>query len=475
MSTLDQIDLALLDALPNAVAAFDGEARLIGANQAYAVLMGLEPRYIASRPGWNDLTTRLRERRRLPEVTDPAAWRDSERRRLTQLDGLVEDRHYLTDGRTLRCSAAPLPRGGFVLSYEDLTPRLAAERALNEAAWAQHQTLDQLADALAVFGGDGQLKFANAAFDTLWEWHGSRLPDFLNHSRTPWLPSRVLSRETGEARMTLPDGRVLEAAHLPLPAEAALLRYTDVTHALRLAEAERARNEALGAADRMKSEFIAILAGEVRTPLTSVLGFAELLAGSHAGPLARRQQDYAEAIVKAGRGLARLIDDVLDLAQIDAGFAALERAPFDLHEALSRLTLALAERARAAKIALGFDCPPDIGMLDGDARRIRQAVLHLLNNALAHTGTGGRVTLTVRHKEGWVEIEVADTGSGIARSEIEHMQEPFARGEGAEGAGLGLTVVRRFAEMHGGDVKISSARHRGVKALLRLPAGATSG
>jgi signal transduction histidine kinase len=473
--TLDQIDLALLDALPNAVAVFDGEARLAGANQAYGTLMGLETRYIAGRPGWSDLTTRLRERRRLPEVPDPAVWRETERRRLVQLGGPVEDRLYLPDGRTLRCSAAPLPRGGFVLSYEDLTPRLDVERALNEAAWAQHQTLDQLADALAVFGGDGQLKFANAAFDTLWEWDGSRLADFLTHSRAPWPAARVLSRDAGEARMALPDGRVLEAAHLPLPAEATLLRYTDVTHALRLAEAERARNDALAAADRMKSGFIATLAGEVRTPLTSVLGFAELLAGSHAGPLNRRQQDYAEAIVKAGRGLARLIDGVLDLAQIDAGFAALERAPFDIHDALTRLTLTVAERARAAKIALIFYCAPDIGVMDGDARRIRQAVLHLLNNALAHSGAGGRITLAARRKDGWIEIEVADTGSGIARTKIAQMLDPFVRGEGAEGAGLGLSVVRRFVDMHGGDVKISSARHRGVKALLRLPAGAASG
>jgi PAS domain-containing protein len=111
---LPEIDFALLDALPNAVAAFDGEARLVAANQAYAALMGLEPRYIAGRPGWSELTTRLRDRRRLPEVTDPAAWRESERRRLTMLDGPLEDRLYLPDGRTLRCHAAPLPRGGVV-------------------------------------------------------------------------------------------------------------------------------------------------------------------------------------------------------------------------------------------------------------------------------------------------------------------------------------------------------------------------
>ncbi len=475
MVVLPEVDFALLDALPNAVAAFDGEARLIAANQAYATLMGLEPRYIASRPGWSDLTTRLRERRRLPEVTDPASWREGERRRLTQLDGPFEDRLYLPDGRTLRCSAAPLPRGGFLLSYEDLSPRLAAERALNEAAWAQHQTLDQLADALAVFGGDGQLKFANAAFDTLWEWEGNRLADFLTHSATPWSAARVLSRDAGEARMTLPDGRVLEAAHRPLPSEAALLRYTDVTHALRLAEAQRERNEAVGEADRMKSEFVATLASEVKSPLTSVLGFAELLAGAHAGALNRRQQDYAEAIVKAGRGLSRLVDDVLDLAQIDAGFAELERAPFNLHDALSRLILAVAERARTAKVALDFDCAPAIGTLDGDERRIRQAVLHLLNNALAHTSAGGRISLSAHRKDGWAEIEVADTGSGIARTEIEHLQQPFVRGSGAEGAGLGLTVVRRFVEMHGGTIKISSARHRGVKVLLRLPADGPSG
>ena len=152
-----------------------------------------------------------------------------------------------------------------------MTPRITAERAANEAALVQRQTLDHLDDALAVFGPDGRLKLANAAFRALWAWNADRLADFLVASASDWTLPLLLSRRAGSVRIERGELR-LEAHHLPLPDGAVLLRYADVTTAARLEDALRARAETTEAADRMKSEFVAALAHEARVPLTTLAG-----------------------------------------------------------------------------------------------------------------------------------------------------------------------------------------------------------
>lgn len=472
METLNKLDAGLLAALPTATCIFDGSARLIGFNEAYRALFDLDAHFLAARPSWSDLVARLHAVRRLPEVADLPNWRDQERHRLASLTRAIEERQYLPDGRTLKRTAAPLPGGGFLLAFEDLTPRLAAERAVNQASLVQRQTLDHLGDALAVFGPDGKLKLANGAFTRLWEWQGERLADFIAASGSDWSVSHLLGRAPGSARL-IRDGRVLDAHHLPLPDGAVLLRYVDVTVAAQLADAINARAETAAAADRMKSEFVATLAHEARAPLTTIAGFAEMLAGGYAGELTRRQNDYAQGIASGAHQLAHMIDDILDLASIDAGMVALDARPFDLHAALAGLVLAVGERARAARLTLVFDCPPAIGKIDGDERRIRQAVLHLLNNAISYSGAGGTVTLAVKRTRTHVEISIDDTGVGIARSDLDRIQEPFVRGKGADargpGAGLGLTLVRRFVELHGGELRLAAQLNRGTTATILLP------
>jgi signal transduction histidine kinase len=479
VSVLDKTELELLAALPVPLAVFDRAARLVGCTPGYAKLTGLELAWLARGPSWSELVTRLRAERQLPEVADPAAWRDTERTRLTALARPLEEQLYLPDGRTLKRTATPLTGGGFVLAFEDMTDRLAAARAVNEAALVQRQTLDHLDDALAVFGGDARLKLANAAFQRLWpeldpRGAGSRLADVLAATGVPWTVARVLSRQAGAHRFTRADGMLLEASHLPLPDGAALLRFVDVTAAAKLEAALRAEAEATDAASRMKSEFVATLAQEAGKPLETIRAAAELLAGGHIGELNRRQADTATTIATSARRLANMVHDILDLAAIEAGLRPLERAPFDLYEALASLTAAVAERARTARLTLAFDCAPTIGFFDGDARRIRQAVLHLLNNAITHTPAGGRVSLSVKRSADSVEIVVADTGVGIARAELPHVQEPFVRGDDA-GAGLGLTLVRRFVELHAGEVTISSIRGRGTTVVLHLPVASATG
>jgi signal transduction histidine kinase len=167
-----------------------------------------------------------------------------------------------------------------------------------------------------------------------------------------------------------------------------------------------------------------------------------------------------------------MFDAVLDLAGMEAGLESdLETETIDLHGALAEAFNMVIERARAKKITLEFDCALDIGWLEADAKKLRHCVLHLLGNAVTHTGNGGQISLAATHKKGWFEIQVADTGAGMKRRDIERMTKPFERGETTEpGAGLGLTLVDAFVRLQGGEMKISSAPSRGTRVTCRLPA-----
>ena len=172
-----------------------------------------------------------------------------------------------------------------------------------------------------------------------------------------------------------------------------------------------------------------------------------------------------------------MFDAVLDLAGMEAGLeSGLETETIDLHAALSEAFNMVRERARAKKITLEFDCSPDIGWLEADAKILRHSILHLLGNAVTHTVGGGQISLSAAEKKGWFEIQAADTGAGMKRRDIERMREPFERDEGSgPGAGLGLTLVDAFVRLHGGEMKISSAPSRGTKVTCRLPAAPPDG
>lgn len=492
MAVLDKIgtDDALIEALPIAVAVFGEDGRLRLFNKAYWELFRLDPVWLDGHPGHGDILNRLREARRWPEINDFKSYRAAEAARLKGLEKPASDQLYLPDGTVLRQVAAPL-EDGFMLSFEDISRRLEAERARNESTAVQRQTLDHIAVAIAVYGADGRQRLCNAAFAALWNLPDDEpaLGEFLDASRAylaaddDWLAkrgrliARLLGRQAGLTRLVRTDGKVLDAAHIPLPDGAALLSYTDVTDSAGLEDALRGRAAAMQDANRMKSDFLATLSHQVRGPLTAITGFADLLAGGYVGEMNKRQAEYAAGITSQSGALAAMFDAVLDLAGMEAGLESdLETEAIDLHGALAEAFNMVIERARAKKITLEFDCAPDIGWLEADARKLRHAIVHLLGNAVTHTAGGGQITLAATEKKGWFEIQVSDTGAGMKRRDIERMTKPFERGDATEpGAGLGLTLVDAFVRLHGGAMKISSAPSRGTRVTCRLPAAPDNG
>jgi len=487
----------VLETLDTGIAIFDADAKLRFFNAAYATLWDLEPDWLAGDPELGEILERLREHRKLPELSD---FRDYKMRLLEQFETLTqpsEELMHLPDGRAIRALVNRQGKGGLVFVFDDVSDRLDLERSFKSLIAVQKETLDNLHEGIAVFGADGRLKLFNPVFMGLWGLDEAMLTDafhvsdFVDHSRQhltveggwddlSWgvhkdmVVNRLMRREASTGKLELANGTVIDYANLPLPDGAMLLSYLDVTDTAQVETALRQRAEALGEADRLKNEFIANVSFEVRTPLTTVIGFADMLGQEYFGKLNRRQAEYAKGILETTNGLMAVVGDILDLASIEAGRLKLDRDTLDVHELLVSALNLIRDRARKKEIKLEFDCPPDIGWIDADAKRLKQVIFNLLTNATTFTPERGTVRLEARREDDDLILTVADTGIGIPQADRERVFQPFDQGSNPEadksGAGLGLSLVRNFIALHDGAVDVKSPPGRGTTITCRLPA-----
>jgi signal transduction histidine kinase len=230
----------------------------------------------------------------------------------------------------------------------------------------------------------------------------------------------------------------------------------------------------LEVANRHKSEFLANMSHELRTPLNAIIGFSEVLLQRMFGELNAKQDEYLQDVLSSGKHLLSLISDILDLSKIEAGRMELELTAFELPMALDNAMTLVRERANRHGIALNLDLDARLGRFVGDERKLKQVLLNLLSNAVKFTPEGGRVVLRAVPADGTVEISVSDTGIGIAEEDQETIFEEFRQVGGdyarkREGTGLGLTLARKFVELHGGRLWVKSEMGKGSTFTFSLP------
>lgn len=480
----------VLEELTTGITIFGPDRRLIYFNTAFARLWQIEAERLRNEPTVSEFLDLLREHRRLPEQSDFAAFRDQWNRMFTSLIGPREELLFLPDETTLRMLVAAHPNGGLLLTFEDVTDRLALERSYNILNAVQRETIDNLYDALAVFGGDGRLRLMNPRFSLLWG-----LPDDLSDSephlndvlelmqpqfreQPDWpafkeaFANRLADRAGENGRIERRDGTVLDFAFVPLPDGATLINYSDVTDSINVQRALQERAEALEHADRLKSEFIANVSYELRTPLNAIIGFSELLRMQVGGPMNARQLDYAQSILDSSNRLVTLVNDILDLASIEAGYLELEPDDMEVSVLVRDLEQLAHERSRAKRIEFLVEVDPEVVTVRADPRRLKQALFNVVSNALNFTRQDGDISLVVRRDQGGTLFVISDTGVGIPAHMQNRIFESFEQGgqqRRSAGAGLGLALVRRLVELHGGTVDIVSRVDVGTTVTCRLP------
>ena len=487
----------LLEQLSTAIGIFGPDHSLEFFNSAFAQLWNLEDQWLNTRPKLGDILEKLRESRHLPEQADFRKYKQSWLDMFTRLIGPHEDMLHLPDGSALRMLVVPHPMGGLMMTFEDVTSRLELESSYNTLIAVQKETLDNLAEGVAVFGGDGRLKLWNPSFAELWgfnpenldaEPHITRLAERMAtffdtenpEAQRAKIIGHALERKIQDGRMQRSNDTLLEFATVPLPDGGVLISYFDITDTVRVENALREKNAALEAAEQLKTDFLANVSYQLRTPLSTIMGFADILDHEYFGDLNTRQKEYTSGIQEAGGQLLSLIDNILDLSTIEAGYMELEQTTFSIHDMLEGLHELTQDWARKEKLEVTLKCPENTGNLTADERRIKQVLLNLIRNAINFTPEGGSVSLEASRKQDHIELCVRDTGIGIPADQQERIFEPFEHshadprkaGESAasrHGAGLGLSLVKNIVELHGGTISVESAENKGAAFFIRLP------
>jgi len=463
----------MLNAMDEAIVIFGADKRMSFHNNALAALFDIEEGWFKDRPAHSDWLDHLRERNLLPAQPDYAAWKREELALYTEWPEETPDELWaLPDGRTLRLVRMRDPHGGISLLFSDMTDSMTLKSQLGTLINVQKATLDKLSEGIAVFGTDGRLKIHNAAFARLWNLPEDSLKDNPLFSKLIEA-SLPLYHDTEfwnslKARATDPNPEVRRHVDGPLPDGATLIAWDDVTSSRRAEAALIERAEALEEADRMKSEFVGHVSYQLRTPLTTISGYSDFLQNGGAGEMTDKQSEYVFAIQSASEDLAKTIDDILDIAAIEANVLDLELGDVDVYHVLEHSLDYVATKAEDTRISMVLKCNKDIGIIRADETRLKQIVYNLLSNALRFTKPGGVVELGGKAADGGgVMIWVKDDGVGIPS---ERQPQVFASFESSRGgAGLGLALVQRFVERHGGWVELESEENEGTHVTVYLP------
>ena len=458
-------------------------------NAAYTKTWGLDAAWLESKPKGGEILDRLQELSRLPSTVDYRKWK-AEVLACTTNGQTYDDWWQLPDGRLLHVIAEQRHDGGVTFLYDDATERLALESRYNALIDVQRETLDSLKEAVAVFATDGRLKLYNQAFTAIWRLphdlmqRAPHIGEIITQARTlyddpvAWdrLAREVTAvtdeRESVEGQMLRPDQSVIDFATTPLPDGATLVTFIDVTASKRYERALVERNEALVASDRLKNQVIGNVSYELRTPLTNIIGFSELLSNPRTGPLSLRQQEYMGYIASSSNTLLSIIDDILDLANIDAGMLQLKLAPAEAKSIIDGAVMGVRDRAAQARLTFDIATPDEELHFIADEARVRQVLYNLLSNAVGFSKPGGLVRLAVWREQGRIAFAVEDDGVGIPKEEQGRVFERFeSRSHGSKhrGAGLGLSLVKSLVDLHHGDMRLESEPGRGTRVTVRFP------
>jgi signal transduction histidine kinase len=477
-----------LDKLSTAIAIFGADQKLRFFNQAYVDLWQFDERWLRESPADGQILDRLRAERKLPEEANYKEWRNQQLGTYSKIEPR-EAFWYLPDGRSLRVIAQQHPLGGVIYLYENLTKEHQLESRYNELFEVQRETLDNLAEAVALSGPDGRLKLFNPAFMKFWSLNSSflaekphvselaQLKSLSAEARAAWQDIKfgitgIEAKRKDHEGIVEQDGRFLHYRAVPLPDGNALLTFTDVSDAAKAERALRDRTEALEAADRLKNRLLSNVSYEIRTPLTSIVGFSEGLEFGLAGPLNEKQKQYVANIRSSSEDLKTIIDSIIDLSAIDAGQMELTFSTVNVAHLLEQCAETFSSQLEKRKQNLTVEIASNVGTIIADPERLEKVVAQLLSNASGFSVPGSTIRMGARRAAQEVQIWVADNGRGIPPElqplVFDRFQSKPSPGS-HRGPGLGLAIVKAFTELHGGKVSLISKLEQGTTVVCSLP------
>lgn len=485
----------LLDNMSAAVAQFNAEGQLIFINLPFQRIFSFQENWVDEKQEFNRVFDKMREVGRIPEVSDYQEWR-TEKQGWFRSTEASQENWLLSNGTHLRVLAQPIPDGGLLLIFEDSTEQAQLSRAHDSLLRARTATFDNLFETVAVFAADGRLNLWNRQFVELWELDEEVIAQ---HPRIDELmkllgaklkkPSQIsivrelirvstAQREQRRTRIEFTNGSIYQIATIPLPDGNALFTMLDITDSMQIEQALRERNEALSEADSIKDKFLSNMSYELRTPLTSISGFAELLSSGIAGPMNEQASEYIQAIIDSTARLTGQINNILDFSQSEAGVLPVSQKAVDIIDLLNDCTAQADSKIRQYNIKLTKDFDPNAGEILGDYGRLEQVVNHLIDNAIIYSGEGANIFVNAHGSKSSASIIIADNGPGMDYRTKNMAFDKLPPKIGTTNAshanqsskgGLGLPLARELIEAHGGTMELVSEKGQGTKITIKLP------
>ncbi|HCR85980.1 MAG TPA: hypothetical protein DIV86_04815 [Alphaproteobacteria bacterium] len=479
----------LLESLASAVAIYDANQKLEYFNKSFVNLFKLDKDWLDRSPTYGDILENLREKRMLPEQADFVSFKKQNLNMFNELINKKEEYYHLPDGTYLKVVVIPYQQRGLLFHYEDMTAQVNLERNYNTLLSVQKQTLDNLSEAVAVFGENGRLRLFNPVYENIWGHHNSLLktePHYtellkeekilLNEAGFDEFKQRfseyLLSRSVIENKIVRADEIVLMQRFMPLPDGGTLLTYDDITDKENVEKSLRAEKKAYEEADLMKTNFLNNVSYELRSPLTSIMGFSEIMLMGMVCELNEKSKEYLKGIFDSSVKLKQLIDNIIDVSSIDAGYMHLNITSFSVGQALDEIKGEIEKEAARRHLSVKYNILQPINLAKADKERLQQVITSLVANSVAMSAKDTELEIFAYNKNKNIYFEIISHGKGMPKEDLHFIFDQFynINSDNSSGTGLGLYLAKRIIEMHSGYILAESEDGKGMKFIFEIPA-----
>ena len=467
----------VLENLSTAIAIFGEDTRLSFFNSTYQRLMKLEASWLHSKPTYGEILEERRNNRQIPEHADFQVFKKEQLALFTSITSPLQELLHLPSGKSLRVVIAPYPLGGLIFVYEDVTDSLVLQRKNNTLLAVQKETLDHLYEGIMVFGSDNRLKIVNQAFLKIWNINdtsaeklkGCHLSEVMDMMKTgldygdDWeifranAISNFTDRINKTGQLTKIDNSIILFTYTPLPDGAHMHSFMDITDTYKVEQAIMEKNELLKTSQTLRFELVSGISIELREPLNSVIGFAELLLNQYFGSLNQKQLEYCKYILSSSNQLNELIGNLMEMVSIDLEEEKLNISTFPLKETLEEVVNSISKRAQEKNIDIIRVYEKDNIIYNGDRIRIKQAIFNVLINAIQFSSPNGKVNMRLTMDTQNVKIIITDNGEKYrdpspSRKVFQRSNSKSVNFINSDANNISMPLVRSLLEMHGGSL-----------------------